>query len=117
MTESRIDLASTDLSDLAIELLDSLLLSESVSVESEDAFFELILKLGPDYRNLLRHIQTVFLSEDGLSLLEEHFPPPELLWECAAERIVHLPPPFDSRIISDVPEMFAEFPGKHFEIL
>jgi hypothetical protein len=49
-------------------------------------FLGIILKLGLDYRDLLKHIQIVFLSEAALSLLEEHFPP-ESLWGCAAERI------------------------------
>jgi hypothetical protein len=79
--ERRIDLESVDVLVLSFEALDSLLLSESVSVESEDALLRIILKLGPGYRNLLRHIQIVFLSEDGFSLLEEHFGiPPESLW-------------------------------------
>jgi hypothetical protein len=57
-----------------------LLLSESVSVESEYALLRIILKLDPDYPNLLRHIQIEFLSEDGLSLWDEHFViPPEFV--------------------------------------
>jgi hypothetical protein len=36
--------------DLSFEALDSLLLSESVSVESEDALLRFILKLGRGYR-------------------------------------------------------------------
>jgi hypothetical protein len=91
-------------------------LSESVSIESEDALLRFLLKLGPGYRDLLRHIQLRFLSEDGLSLLEEDFGiPPESLWQCAAERIAHPPP--DSRIISGIPEIFAEFRGKRFSLL
>jgi hypothetical protein len=108
----RFDLESANLS---VELLDSLLLSESVTVESEDALLGVILKLGPDYRDLLRHIQIGFLSEDGLCLLEEHLPP-ESLWQFAAETIAHSQ--MDSRIIlGTFPEIFAEFRGKHFEIL
>jgi hypothetical protein len=77
------------------------------------------LKLGPGYRDLLRHIQIVFLSEDGLSLLEEHFEiPPEPLWQCAAEWIARPPPPLlHSRIISEFPDIFAEFKRKHFKVL
>jgi hypothetical protein len=71
MIERRIDLESVDVSVLSIEALDSLLLSELVTVESEDALLRLILQLGSDYRDLLRHIQIVFLSEDGLSVLDE----------------------------------------------
>jgi hypothetical protein len=76
----------------------------------------IILKLGPDYQDLLRHTQIVFLSADSLSLLEEHFPP-ESLWECAAERIAHSPFPFDSWMILEFPEILTEFRGKRFAIL
>jgi hypothetical protein len=103
--ESRIDLESVDVSVFSVEVLDSLLLSESISIESEDSLLLFILKLGPDYRDLLRHIQIVFLSESGLSLLEEDLGiPPESLWYVIAERIAHPPSPLDSRIISDFPD-------------
>jgi hypothetical protein len=53
--------------------------------------------------------------------LEEDFGiPPESLWQCAAERIAHPPPPPpppDSRIISDFPEILAEFKKKRFSLL
>jgi hypothetical protein len=51
--------------------------------------------------------------------LEEHFEiPPESLWQCAAEWIAHPPPPLlNSQIISEFPDIFAEFKGKHFELL
>jgi hypothetical protein len=113
--ERRIDLESVDVS---VEALDSLLLSESISVRSEDALLRLILKLGPGYRDLLRHIQIGFLSANGLSLLDEHFEiPSESIWQCAVERIAHLPSPLDSRIISVFPDIFAEFQGKQFLLL
>jgi hypothetical protein len=117
--ERCIELEFLDVSILSVEVLDSLLLSEFVTVENEDELLRFILKLGSDYRDLLRHIQIGFLSEDGLSLLSEVLEiPSESVWECAAERIAHPPPPaFDSLIISDFPEIFAEFRGKHFEIL
>jgi hypothetical protein len=105
--------------------LDSLLLKESISVESEDSLLKNILKLGFGYRDLLRHIQLELLSEDGLSLLSESFDiPPESVFEFAVERITNLlplppppPGPFDSRIISDFPEIFAEFREKKFSVL
>jgi hypothetical protein len=60
----------------------------------------------------------VFLSKDGFSLLEEHFGiPPVSLWQCTVERIAHLHRVFDSRIISDFPEIFAEFQRKRFSVL
>jgi hypothetical protein len=119
LKERRIDLEFADVSVLSVEALDSLLLSEFVRVESEDSLLRFILKLDSGYRDLLRHIQIGFLSEDGLHILDEHFGmPPESVWHSAAERITSpLPPPFDSRIISDFPEIFAEFQRKNFKIL
>jgi hypothetical protein len=65
---------------LSVETLYGLLLSESVSIESEDALLRFTLKLGRKYRDLLRHIQVGFLSEDGFCILEEDFGiPPESL--------------------------------------
>jgi hypothetical protein len=93
-------------------------LSESISVESEDALLRFILKLSPGYRDLLRHIEIGFLSESSLSLLSERLEiPSESLWQCAAELIAHPPFLFDSQIISDFPEIFAEFRGKQFSLL
>jgi hypothetical protein len=120
--ESRINFESTDVSVLSIESFDSLLLNESISVESEDSLLRHILKLGFGYRDLLRHIQVSFLSEDGLSLLSESFEiPPESVFEFSVERITNLPPsplpPFDSQIISDIPEIFTEFRWKRFSLL
>jgi hypothetical protein len=119
MIEKRIDFESANFPSLSLEVLDNLLLSESISIGSEDAFLRFILKLGPGYRDLLRHVQIVFLSEDGLSLLEEHSEiPPEPLWQCAAEWITRPQPPLlVSQIISEFPDIFAEFKGKHFELL
>jgi hypothetical protein len=48
MMERRIDLESVDGS---VEALDSLLLSEFVTVESEDTLLRFILKSGSDFRN------------------------------------------------------------------
>jgi hypothetical protein len=118
----RKNLSDLESADVSVEALDSLLLSEWISVENEDALLRFILKLGPGYRDLLRHIEICFLSESGLSLLSEYLRiPPESLWQCAAELIAHPPPPppppFDSRIISDIPEIFAEFQKKLFSLL
>jgi hypothetical protein len=75
-------------------------------------------RIGSDYCDLLRHIQIGFLSEDGLSLLDKDFGiPPESVWQCAVELITPPRLPFDSRILSDFPEIFADFRGKHFELL
>jgi hypothetical protein len=82
--ERRIELESVDVSVLSVAALDSLLLSESILVESEEALLRFILKLGPDYRYLLRHIKIEFLSEDGLFLLDENLgiPPESVLAVC-----------------------------------
>jgi hypothetical protein len=117
MTERQIELESADLSVLSFKALDSLLLGESISVENEDSLLRFILKLGSGYRDLLRHMEIEFLSEDGLSLLDGHFGiPPESVWQSAVEQVTH-PPPFDSRIISHFPEIFSEFQGKRFSLL
>jgi hypothetical protein len=110
---------STDLSNFSFEARDNLLLNESISVESEDSLLRHILKLGPDYRDLVRHIHIVNLSEDGLSLLSESFDIPfESVLHFAVERITHPPPlPLDSQVISDIPEIFAEFRRKRFSLL
>jgi hypothetical protein len=117
--ERWIELESLDLSVLSVEALDGLFLSEFVTFESEDSLLQLILNLGSDYRDGLKHIQIGFLSEDGLSLLDEHFGVlPESVWHCAAERIIHPPPPhFDFRIISHFPEIFTEFQEKRISLL
>jgi hypothetical protein len=116
MIEKRIDFESASFPSLSLELLDNLLLSESISIGSEDALLGFILKLGPGYRDLLRHIQIGFLSEDGLFLLEEHFEiPPESLWQSAAEWIAHPPPPLlDSQILFRVSGYLRRVPQKAF---
>jgi hypothetical protein len=50
--ESRIDFESVDVSVRSVEALDNLLLSEFVSVESEDSLLQFILKLGSGSRDL-----------------------------------------------------------------
>jgi hypothetical protein len=63
----------------------------------------------------VRHIQLCFLSAEGFSLLADHLEiPPESIWECSVEMIAF---PLDSLIISDFPEIFAEFFGKRFKLL
>jgi hypothetical protein len=63
------------------------------------------------------------LSDDGFSILDEELGiPPESIWESAAERIAYRPPPpppspLDSQIISDFPEIFAEFRNQRFSLL
>jgi hypothetical protein len=66
-----------------------------IEVESEDAFLRFILKLGLVSRNLLKHIEIGFLSEEGLSLLNDLLPP-ESVWKYAVEWIARPLLSFDS---------------------
>jgi secreted Zn-dependent insulinase-like peptidase len=58
----RLDFESINLSAVSIDALDSLLLHEIVTVESEDSLLWIMLSLGSDYRDLPRHIKIEFLS-------------------------------------------------------
>jgi hypothetical protein len=88
MKGNRIDSTLTDVSVVSIEALDSLLLRDSISVGSENALLEFLLKLNQSYSGLLRHIQIDFVSDDGLCLLSEHFRiPQESVWQCTLELI------------------------------
>jgi hypothetical protein len=105
------------ITELSVEALDSLLLSESVTIESEDSLLQFLLKLGPNYRDLLRHIQIEFLSENGFSILDSLLEiPPESVWECSVEQIAHQNF-WHSRIIPDFPDILAEFGTKRFKTL
>jgi hypothetical protein len=116
--ERRLDLDSADVSIFSMEVLNSLFCRELVSVESEDALLRFILGLGPSFWDLLMHIQIEFLSEDGSSLLNEHFGiPSESVWCRFVDRIAHSPCPFDSKIISGFPKIFAELGWKQFSLL
>jgi hypothetical protein len=122
MNERRIKLESADLSILSFEALDSLVLTESISTESGDSLLQFILKPGPFYRDLRRHIEIAFVSEDGLSLWDEHFRIlSESIWQCALKQIPHpllpSPPPFDLQVISDLSEVLAQFQGKQFSLV
>jgi hypothetical protein len=119
MKERRLDFESVDVSIVSVEALDSLLLNDSISIESEDALLRVILKLGSGYRDLLRHIRLECLSEDGFSFLEGDLGIPlESVEECAAKQISHPPRRlFDSQIIADLPEILADFRGKRFSLL
>jgi hypothetical protein len=118
LSESVIDFKSSEVSNLSIEALDSLLFNEVVKVESEDSLLRFILKLGSDYRNLLRHIKISFLSDEGLSLLDEDFGhPPESVWESVVERFTESLFPLNSKIISNFPEIFAGFRKKKCSLL
>jgi hypothetical protein len=118
-TGSRLSLELIDLSELSVEALDSLLSNESISIQSEDALLELILKLGVEFWPLLNRISLRFLSADGLFILAHHFSVPlESVWSSIPEWVVQLPPPcLDSLILSDFPNIFVEFRRKRFSLL
>jgi hypothetical protein len=106
------DLNSIDLSSLSVDALDQILTEGSFYIESEDDLFMRILGLGSEYGPLLRHIEIEFLS---VSALAECFSfPPEWIWSWISRLLV---PALDSVIISDFPEIFAEFRGKRFSLL
>jgi hypothetical protein len=116
--ERSIDLESANLSvlsDISVQPLDCLFSNESILIPNEDELLSLVLKLDSDCLYLLNHIQFEFLSEDGISLLVDHFGiPPELIWDCPIEWITT---EFDSLIISDFPKIFTEFRKKQFSFL
>jgi hypothetical protein len=118
----RAPLRADDLSGLSVNAVDGLLSGAAFRVESEDALLDCLLKLGQAYSPLLRHIQPTFLSPDGLLALLDHLAdPPESVRLSLAERL-RTPPgrpppplrPFGSLIVSEFPEIFAEFSGKRF---
>jgi hypothetical protein len=118
----RFNLNLVNLSRLSLEALDVVLAGESFSVRSEDEFLEKLFSLGEKYRLLLRWVEMTFLSASGLAALAEHLgSPAEWAWSSIADHLLILPlpptPVLDSAIISDFPDIFAEFCGKRFSLL
>jgi hypothetical protein len=115
----RLDLKLIHLSVLWLEALDAVLAGGSFSVKSEDELLELLLSLGEEYRLLLRWVEMRFLSVSGLTGLAEHLgSPAEWAWSGIANHLLISPTPgLDSAIMSDFPEIFAEFRGKRFSLL
>jgi hypothetical protein len=108
----RFDLNSIDLSSLSVDALDQILTEGSFYIKSEDNLFLRILRLGSEYGPLLRHIEIGFLS---VSALAECFAfPPECIWSGISR---FLGSGFRSTIISDLPEILAEFRSKRFALL
>jgi hypothetical protein len=104
-----------DLLDLSFETLDGILSSRCISIESEDAPVEVILRLGEEYRPLLRYVWVGNLSREGFSVLA---PKPgirfETVWYRMRERIALS---FKSRILSELPPVFSRFDAKRFSLL
>jgi hypothetical protein len=115
MTHSGFDLDSADICSLSFEALDLVLSNADFSVASEDAFLELVLNLGLNYRGLLRHVHVRFLSPDWLLLLASQFiTPSELIWSAIPYWIK---PQLDSLILCDFPIIFDRFRTKQFKLL
>jgi hypothetical protein len=74
-----VNLSELESAEVSVEALDSLLLSESVSIENKDGLLWFILKLSPGCRDLLKHIAIIFLSANGLSLLGTDFRIPQFV--------------------------------------
>jgi hypothetical protein len=114
----RFDLNSIDISSLSVDALDQILTEGSFYIESEDALFLRIFRLGSEYDPLLRHIEIRFLSLLRVAELAEYFEfPPECIWSGISRFLVPSSPALDSAIISDFPDIFAEFRGKKFSLL
>jgi hypothetical protein len=105
-----LNLRITNVSDFSFETPNIVLSNALILVESEDAFLNLIFNLGPDYFELLTHIEARFLGEEELSILVEYFISLESLWHRISARFELLC--FDSRIISSFLNSFREFLGK-----
>jgi hypothetical protein len=111
-----------NLSTLSLEALDAILAGGSFSVNSEDELLEGLLSLDEEYCPLLRWVEMRFLSASGLAALAEHLgSPAEWAWGGIADRLLIPPlppaPVLDSAIISDFPDIFAEFCRKRFSLL
>jgi hypothetical protein len=114
----RFDLNSIDLSSLSVEAVDEILTGNSCYIESEDELLSRLLALNSEYRQLLRHIEIRFLSVVNVVALAESFAfPPEWIWNGLSRFSVVSAPELDSIIISDFPEIFAEFHTKQFLLL
>jgi hypothetical protein len=110
-----------NLSGLSLKTLDAVLTGGSFSIKSEDELLERLLSLGEEYRLLLRWVEMRFLSGSWLAALAEYLgSPAEWGWGGIADHLIAplpLTPVLDSAIISDFPEIFAEFSGKRFSLL
>jgi hypothetical protein len=126
---SRVSLQSiSDVSLLSVDALDSMLSSESLLVNSEDALLRILVPLG--HPSLLRHIQWRFVSTAAIASLCEDLT--ESLWLTVADRLVnppHVPSPvlpapsstppagWHSLILSEFPPLFEEFRMKRWLLL
>jgi hypothetical protein len=117
---------SESLSVLSVDALASLLSDGSEGgfvIESDDSLFRGLFDLGREYLPLLGLVCWSQLKIEGLSDLEfePDFNPPESVWLGIVGSLRRLLSPrpigFDSAIISDIPELFSDFGGKHISLL
>jgi hypothetical protein len=113
------DLTSIDLSSLSVDAVEEILSDGSFCIESEDDLLLRLLKLGSDYRPLLKYIDIRFLSSQKIAMLSEHEEfPMECVWSEIADWLFFLSTrKLDSVIVSEFPDLFAEFGGKQFSLL
>jgi hypothetical protein len=115
----RFDLNVMDLSSLSVDAVDWILSGSSFYIESEDELLRRLLRLGSEYRPLLRHVEMRLLSCENIVAFIDYFEfPPEFVWRGIAHRLLAVfAPGFGSVIISSFPEIFAEFREKRFSLL
>jgi hypothetical protein len=108
---------------LSVYALASLLSEGGFGVQSEDFIVRNVFKLGRDYLPLLGCVGWSHLSLNTFSRLDVEWDliPPESFWRFIADSLPHLllvkPTGFDSVIISEFPDLFADFAKKRFNLL
>jgi hypothetical protein len=112
--------ASGAISLLSVAPLEALLSEGGAAIESEEALLDALLRFGSDFFPFLRHIRWEYLSEGELAsaLLSVGMGLSEGLWSGISGnwRRIFGPLPFDSLIISESPEIFADFLGMAFRL-
>jgi hypothetical protein len=115
---------------LSVEAFDCLLSDVTFCIESEDALFELIIGLGPDYFRLLRHVRWDRLTGSLPPAFEEAawVAPDDALWagvsglvrkalDLSDHRPLLAPTRFASLIVAYFPAVLGEFCRKRFTLL
>jgi hypothetical protein len=107
-------LASVEVKGLSGIMFGPLQLASAGPFLSPDRSFGKSLESCEEYRPLLKWVEMRFLSASGLAALAEHLDSPaEWAWGGIADRL----PVLDSVIISDFPDIFADFREKRFSLL
>jgi hypothetical protein len=108
------------LSLLSVDALDALLSEGSFAIDSEDSLLTSLLRLGPDYSPLLRHVKWPLVRPElVLDFAErEADVPPEAFWRVFQSSLTLLPVyALDSMIVADFPQIFSGFARKAFNLL